>query len=164
MLRFTGFIWCLGVLLAAPAFAQNAAPSDSTALELKSLRETVELQSKQIDHLSLQMDLLLKKLGAKEMAPAAHAIPHEEASPAPTEAAEPPPKAVPANAQGTHIVSKGETFTSIAKKYGVSVGELMAFNHISDDRHLQIGQNLIIPMAKGASPAPSPTTSDPPTH
>jgi LysM repeat protein len=151
MRRFAGFTLSLGFLLVTTAFAQNPSPApvSSTDLELKSLRESIELQSQQIDKLSLRLDLVLKKLGGK--------VPEGDAPPEHT-AETAPPKALPANAQGTHLVAKGETFTLIAHKYGVSVAELMSVNHISDDRHLQIGQNLIIPMAKSAKPAPSSST------
>jgi LysM repeat protein len=60
----------------------------------------------------------------------------------------------------THMVARGETLTSIAKMYNVSVIELQKFNHIENDRKLQIGQTLSIPGPGGAAAAsPSPTAS-----
>ena len=44
-----------------------------------------------------------------------------------------------------HVVAKGETLTSIAKMHKVSVEELQKFNHIENDRKLQIGQTIMIP-------------------
>ncbi|MGC3988708.1 MAG: LysM domain-containing protein [Chthoniobacteraceae bacterium] len=164
MLRPAWIIPCLG-LIVTTAFAQDStpAPVSSTDMELKSLRESLDLQNKEIDRLSLKVDLLLKKLGVKMAADEETTPP---ASPAPaTDAETTAPKAepaAPANSQGIHTVSKGETIVVIARKYGVSAGELMTVNHISDARHLQIGQNLVIPMSKSGSPTVAPTT--PPTE
>jgi LysM repeat protein len=47
-------------------------------------------------------------------------------------------------------VTKGETLTSIAKHYKLTVGDLLKVNKIENDRMLQIGQTLVIP-----TPAPS---------
>jgi LysM repeat protein len=38
----------------------------------------------------------------------------------------------------------------------VSVEELQKFNHIENDRKLQIGQTIMIPPASSSSPSPSP--------
>jgi len=54
--------------------------------------------------------------------------------------------------------STGETLTSIAKMHKVTVEELQKFNHIENDRKLQIGQTIMIPpsaSSPGASPSPS---------
>jgi LysM repeat protein len=58
----------------------------------------------------------------------------------------------------THIVARGETLTSIAKMYKVSVDELQKANHIEDGRKLQAGQTIAIPASP--SPAPSPPSTD----
>ncbi len=63
----------------------------------------------------------------------------------------------------SHTVSRGETLTSIAKMHKVGVEELQKFNHIENDRKLQIGQIIQIPVssaaaAPSASPTPSPAT------
>jgi len=64
---------------------------------------------------------------------------------------------LPAGAN-THIVTRGETLTSIAKMYKVTVDELQNANHIEDGRKLQAGQTIIIPVASpAASTSPSPT-------
>ena len=57
-------------------------------------------------------------------------------------------------AGNAHVVAKGETLTSIAKAHKVGVQDLQKFNHIENDRALQIGQTIMIPPA-GSSPAPS---------
>jgi len=45
----------------------------------------------------------------------------------------------------THVVAKGETLTSIARHYQVSVNSLLRANHISKQATLQVGQKLVIP-------------------
>ena len=51
----------------------------------------------------------------------------------------------PGAANGTHRVSRGENPGSIARHYGVSVTDLMEFNHIGNPRTLQIDTVLKIP-------------------
>lgn len=54
-----------------------------------------------------------------------------------------------ARMSGTHIVERGDTFFSIAKKYGVSVDSLLTANRLSKDSRLQVGQPIYLP---GSSP------------
>lgn len=51
----------------------------------------------------------------------------------------------------TYIVAKGDNPVTIAKKFNVSYGDLLALNHIDDPRKLHIGQKLLIPnkMSRG---------------
>ena len=63
----------------------------------------------------------------------------------------------------THVVKKGESLGSIAKKYNVSVANIRSWNHLKRDT-IHIGQRLIIyrsgvPMAQVGK---SPTTTKPP--
>jgi hypothetical protein len=44
-----------------------------------------------------------------------------------------------------HIVAKGETLTSISKRYKVSVDSLTRVNHFAKGSTLQVGQKLAIP-------------------
>lgn len=44
-----------------------------------------------------------------------------------------------------HVVGKGETLGNIARKYNVTVENLMKHNEIKDPRKLQAGQDLFIP-------------------
>lgn len=60
----------------------------------------------------------------------------------------------------THVVKAGETLTSIAKRYGVTVNALMKANGITDASKLRIGQKLKLPA--GRSPAGGPSTSSDP--
>ncbi|MFZ0710647.1 MAG: LysM domain-containing protein [Terrimicrobiaceae bacterium] len=51
------------------------------------------------------------------------------------------------SASTTHLVAKGETLTSIARQYKVSVNSLTRANNIAKDATLRVGQKLIIPSA-----------------
>jgi len=53
-----------------------------------------------------------------------------------------------------HTVRAGESLGVIAKKYQVSVGELVAVNNISDPSKVRAGQQLIIPGGKTVKSAP----------
>jgi LysM repeat protein len=48
----------------------------------------------------------------------------------------------------THTVAAGETLSSIARRYGVGVGEIAAANGIADPNRIRIGQTLTIPGGK----------------
>ncbi len=60
----------------------------------------------------------------------------EESAPAKTEAE---------NMDSVYTVRRGDTPTSIARKYGLTAEELLKNNNISDARKLQIGQPLRVP-------------------
>jgi hypothetical protein len=62
-------------------------------------------------------------------------------------AAQSPHAAHAVRAGATHIVAKGETLTSIAKQYKLSVNSLTMANHITKEATLRIGQKLVIPAA-----------------
>lgn len=57
----------------------------------------------------------------------------------------------------THTVVRGDTLTSIAKKFGTTVSELVNLNGITDPNHIVTGQVLTI---SGPSTAPGPNTSN----
>jgi LysM repeat protein len=63
-----------------------------------------------------------------------------------------PPKPV-AQSKTTHIVSNGETLSSIAAKHHVTTAALKSANQIQDERKLRIGQTLTIPSGKTVPPA-----------
>ena len=84
-----------------------------------------------------------------------------ESTPAPGNAAAPAVSSShPAAAGNTHIVARGETLTSIAKMYKVTVDELQKANHIEDGRKLQAGQTIVIPGASSPAPPASPTPDE----
>ena len=45
-----------------------------------------------------------------------------------------------------HVVKRGETLWRISKRYGVSLHDLIAVNHLDDPSHVIAGTRLIIPM------------------
>jgi LysM repeat protein len=146
-------------------FAFPAQAEDSpSAQELHELRQAVEQQSKQIELLAEQVGRLTKALeGQKPSEPAAATAASttsaEAPKPAPDATSEAPkeeavPKAEPVAGGTKHAVAKGETLTSIAKHYNISIADLKNTNKIENERKLQIGQILTIPTAK------APETSD----
>ena len=124
--------------------------------KLEAISKKIDEQNRKIDLLSqeiLKLEMQLSNVrpgvmigeGAPNYSPSATA--------SPTDAGHSPTGT-------THMVARGETLTSIAKMYNVSVTELQKFNHIENDRKLQIGQTLNIPGPGGAAAAsPSPSVS-----
>jgi membrane-bound lytic murein transglycosylase D len=49
-----------------------------------------------------------------------------------------------------HRVANGETFTHVARRYGVRVADIRAANPRVDPRRVQIGQRLVVPTAPSA--------------
>jgi LysM repeat protein len=138
--------------------AQTPAPKadkSDDATQLEALAKKIDEQNVKIDALSQEILKLEQQIAhirpgimIGESSPSA-------ANPAAAVAAGSSP--LPAGAN-THIVARGETLTSIAKMYKVSVEELQNANHIEDGRKLQAGQTIIIPIASpAASSSPSPT-------
>jgi LysM repeat protein len=67
----------------------------------------------------------------------------------------PPPTPTP---QLAHIVSSGDTLWSIALSYGLSLEELLAFNGLTADALLQLGDALLIRPNPTPTPMPTPVT------
>jgi LysM repeat protein len=146
-------------LVTSNVTAQTMAPTPnqnvSQAAQLQELTKKIEEQNAKIDMLSqeilkLQLEISSHRPGVMigEGAPASST----STTSASTGTPEPSAKAGNGN---SHIVARGETLTSIAKTYGVSVAELQKFNHIDNPLKLQAGQTLLIP----PSPIPSPSSS-----
>ncbi len=51
------------------------------------------------------------------------------------------------SASSVHVVAKGETLTSLSRRYKVSVNGLAKTNHLAKEGTLQVGQRLVIPAA-----------------
>ncbi|MFT3831220.1 MAG: LysM peptidoglycan-binding domain-containing protein [Opitutaceae bacterium] len=105
------------------------------------------------DHLRIGQVLQIPGNGASSAAPVASLPP----PPAATPVTAPSPSTTPA-AAGVHTVAAGESAESIARTYGITVGELVRANNITDPRKVRIGQVLTIPgtgAARAARPAPS---------
>lgn len=107
------------------------------------------------DHLKIGQVLQIPGAAGAPAASTASLPPPPAASPiaAPVSSVNPAPAGA-----GVHTVAAGESAESIARKYQISVGELVRANQITDPRKIRIGQVLTIPgsgAAKAARPAPS---------
>lgn len=86
--------------------------------------------------------------------------PTENVVPPPPEVTPPPivtpPEPVPTTPGTEHVIVKGDTFSALAKKYGVSVNAIKSANPSLDPNRLRIGDKVIIPPAT-AKPEPAGT-------
>ncbi len=149
------FVAWLSSSVSAQTIARSPAPA-SNALQLEALIKKIDEQNAKIDTLSQQILKLEQQISntrpgvmVGEGAPATSTITTSTTTPSP----ELSPR--PANGN-SHVVARGETLTSIAKMYNVSVSELQRNNHIENDRKLQIGQTIMIPASGTATPSASP--------
>jgi uncharacterized protein YkwD/LysM repeat protein len=71
---------------------------------------------------------------------------------------EPPPTPTPPL---THTVLEGESAWSVALKNGIGLDYLYLLNNMNEDSMLRPGDQLIVRLAEGQAPPPTPT---PPTH
>jgi LysM repeat protein len=147
----------LGIWLVVSVAGQTPDSSAANADEkLEAISRKIDEQNRKIDLLSqeiLKLEMQLSNVRPGVMI--GEGAPNYSPSATPAEAASSP-------AGPTHMVARGETLTSIAKMYNVSVIELQKFNHIENDRKLQIGQTLNIPGPAGAAASPSPSASTSP--
>jgi LysM repeat protein len=148
-IAFVTLLFVVGSVSAQPP------PSDKSEQMLEALSKKIDEQNAKIDTLSQQI-LKLEQQISKNTRPGV--MIGETPSPSPTTNSAPPAEVTkPAQQSGnSHVVAKGETLTSIAKIHKVTVEELQKFNHIENDRKLQIGQTIMIPPA-ASSPTPSPS-------
>ncbi|HEX4632158.1 MAG TPA: LysM peptidoglycan-binding domain-containing protein [Chthoniobacterales bacterium] len=147
-IAFVTLLFVVGSLTAQPP------PSDKSEQMLEALSKKIDEQNAKIDTLSQQI-LKLEQQISKNTRPGV--IIGETPSPSPATSSAPSTEATkPVQQSGnSHLVAKGETLTSIAKMHKVTVEELQKFNHIENDRKLQIGQTIMIPPA-ATSPSASP--------
>ena len=143
----------LSAMICATAPGQTPSGDKLDAALLDALTKKIDLQNAKIDALSQQILKLEQQVSAIRPG-----VMIGENPPATTAATAEAPK--PPQTGNSHVVAKGETLTSIAKMHKVSVEELQKFNHIENDRKLQIGQTLMLP----GSPAPSPSASPSPNE
>jgi LysM repeat protein len=83
----------------------------------------------------------------------------KSAAPAPSAA---PPR--PAGETIRHVVQPGETLGAIARRYGVTVGQLVVANNISDPAKVRAGHELTIPGGTGTGKATARKESAPKTQ
>jgi LysM repeat protein len=143
------------LLLVVSSVIAQPPPSDKSEQMLEALSKKIDEQNAKIDTLSQQI-LKLEQQISKNMRPGV--MIGETPSPSPATNSAPATEATkPIQQSGNnHVVAKGETLTSIAKMHKVTVEELQKFNHIENDRKLQIGQTIMIPPA-ASSPTASPS-------
>lgn len=141
------------LMFGAVASAQSFAGNDKTEKILEALSKKIDEQNAKIDTLSQQILKLEQQLAKSRPGVIIGETPTP--SPASTTTAEAPKPSPTQQSGNSHVVAKGETLTSIAKMHKVTVEELQKFNHIENDRKLQIGQTIMIPQA-GTSPSASP--------
>jgi LysM repeat protein len=123
-------------------------PGDTLQLQL--LTRKIEEQNAKIDLLSQHILKLEQQISTTRPG---IMIGENEMLPTPTPSLSTPLPRLPGIT--THTVERGETLTSIARQYGVGIGELQRFNHIDDPLKLRAGQTIMIPPAQ-ASASPSP--------
>ena len=145
-LRSIPFLFAAMICTTASAQTPSADKSDAALLE--ALTKKIDLQNAKIDALSQHILKLDQHVSAIRPGVMIGETP-APATTTTTEAPKPPPQT-----GNSHVVAKGETLTSIAKMHKVSVEELQRFNHIENDRKLQIGQTIMIPTSSN-SPAPA---------
>ncbi|MEW5960842.1 MAG: putative glycoside hydrolase, partial [Chloroflexota bacterium] len=82
-------------------------------------------------------------------------------APKPAPVAEPEPVPVPQPGEEflVHPVARGDTLSAIAKRYGVTVRQIIEANQVEDPNFIHLGQQLIIP---GVAARPKPEPSPPP--
>lgn len=142
------------LLAVSTASAETPAPDPAKSAEpaqLQALAKKIDEQNAKIDALSQEILKLEQQIS--------HIRPGVmigEGAPAATNAPASAGSASHSPASGnTHIVARGETLTSIAKMYKVTVDELQQTNHIEDGRKLQAGQTIVIPTPSPAVSASS---------
>jgi LysM repeat protein len=142
MKRFAlcSFPFLLVAVICTTVSAQTFPGEKSEAAQIEALTKKIDLQNAKIDALSQAILRLEQRVSAMRPGVIIGETP-PPANTANTANTEPPK---PQNGN-MHVVAKGETLTSIAKMHKVTVEELQKFNHIENDRKLQIGQSLMVP-------------------
>ena len=145
VLLFTVVVFCT-LRAQSPSPPENA---DALNKKIDEINTKIDALSQQILKIEQQLDHV-----ARPGVLIGEATPPAGVPAAPPESA----KSSPPPGTNTHTIAKGETLTSIAKMHKVTIEELQKFNHIENDRKLQVGQTILIP---GSSPSPSATSTAP---
>jgi LysM repeat protein len=144
----TSFFFAVWTAVGQTPAPEAAKPAD--AAQVEALAKKIDEQNTKIDALS--QEILKLEQQVSHIRPG---IMIGESTPAPASPVAPGASpSHPAAAGNTHTVARGETLTSIAKMYKVTVDELQKANHIEDGRKLQAGQTISIPTS--ATPTPTP--------
>jgi LysM repeat protein len=145
----------LGVSINSATFAQTPSnlPGGGSDEKLDAISRKIDEQNHKIDLLSQEILKIEQQLAnTRPGVLIGEGAPNYSPTPTPSESAHP-------QNGSSHTVARGETLTSIAKVYNVSVIELQKYNHIENDRKLQIGQTLAIPGPSGSATTASPSSS-----
>jgi len=156
-LALASFTFLFAAMVCTNAPAQTFPGDKSEKALLEALSKKIDEQNAKIDTLSQQILKLEQQVS--RVRPGVM-IGETPTPPATNSASTEAPKPAPTQSGNSHVVAKGETLTSIAKMHKVSVEELQKFNHIENDRKLQIGQTIMIPPS-ASSPGASPTPASP---
>ena len=152
-MKLTAFFCAALVSALGAAFAQTPAPESAKpadAAQLEALAKKIDEQNAKIDALSQEILKLEQQIahirpgvmvGENTPSPATPIAPAESVS-------------RPMNGN-THTVARGETLTSIAKMYKVTIDELQKANNIEDGRKLQAGQTIVVPSPPASAPSAS---------
>src|SRR6059058_3864705 len=152
----------IGIFCAMSSFVLWAASAESPVPHEGKSAESAQLEAlaKKIDQQNAKIDALSQEILKLEQQ-LSHVRPGVmigEGAPSPAIAGSPASAAAHPSVTGNvHTVARGETLTSIAKLYKVTVDDLQNANHIEDGRKLQAGQTIIIP-----TPSPAGSSSSSP--
>jgi lysozyme len=145
-----------GALFLSTASAQTASPESvktSDAALLETLTKKIDAQNAKIDALSQEILKLEQQIS--HIRPG---VTIGESTPSASTGAAPAESSPHPMSGNTHTVARGETLTSIAKMYKVTVDELQKTNNIEDGRKLQAGQTIVIPSSPSPAASSSPQT------
>jgi LysM repeat protein len=72
------------------------------------------------------------------------------------------PTAPPAPTQQVYVIKTGDTLSKVARKFGLTLDELLAANpQIKDPNKIGLGQEIVIPLPASDEPTPEPSGSAP---
>jgi len=143
----TSFLFAVWTAPGQTPASEAAKPAD--AAQVEALAKKIDEQNTKIDALS--QEILKLEQQVSHIRPG---VMIGESTPAPASPVAPGASLSHPAAGNIHTVARGETLTSIAKMYKVTVDELQKANHIEDGRKLQAGQTISIPTS--ATPTPTP--------
>lgn len=109
---------------------QKMGQLDTKDGELTEFANDAKATSIKLEEKTAELTQQLDKLAARPSAPAA-----AKPSPSPADVSQ---------GKKHHIVARGETLYSIARRYGRSVDELRQLNNLSQNQTIQAGQKLVV--------------------
>ena len=139
------------------AAARPAAPGGTTIIVGTS--DTLDILAKRYNVSSAAILQANGYKGPRTLSPGQQLIiPRQAAAAAPAPALAPAaskPVAAAAAASSVHVVNRGDTLMSIARRNKVSVSELAKANNLDQSAKLSLGMKLTVPGSKSAAAAPA---------